>query len=259
MSYQAVPAGNGLQWLSEAVQLILKNPGPFALMGLLVAVIGLVPLLGGLALLVLAPALYGGIMYAAREQDAGRSIEFQQMFQAFREEGKLGKMILLCLPSIAAGVAIVVLAMVLFGGAILAAIGAGSSETAVGAGLGLGAVLFVPLALAVALASFALTFFATPHVMLGHAEAFDAMKISLKACLANVGAVLIFLILMVGGVIVLTMVLIWIPLLGQLAITTAIAPVFCVASYLAWRQVYRQDITQEIPATAPPPPPSMQA
>lgn len=255
MSYQSVPAGNGLQWLTEAVQLILKNPAPFALMGLLVAVIAIVPILGGLALLVLAPALYGGIMYAAREQEAGRAVDFQQLFQAFREDGKLGKMILLCLPSIAAGIAIVVLGMVLFGGAILAAMGGGGSETAVGAGLGFGFLLFVPLALAVGLASFALTFFATPHVMLGSVETFDAMKTSLKACLANVGATLIFLVVLLGGALVVAMVLIWIPLLGQLAVTTILVPIFCVASYIAWRQVYRHDITQELP---PAPPPSVE-
>ena len=80
MSIQQVPAGNGLQWLTGAVNLILKNPVPFALMGLLVAVIAIVPILGSLALIVLGPALYGGIIFAAREQEAGRPVDFQQLF-----------------------------------------------------------------------------------------------------------------------------------------------------------------------------------
>lgn len=259
MSHQSVPAGNGLQWLTEAVQLVLRNPGPFALMGLIVAVIAVLPMVGSLALVVLGPALYGGIMFAARERQAGRPADFQHLFQAFREEGKLVKMILLCLPGIIAGVAIVALAVVMFGGAILAAMGTGSAESAMGAGLGLSALLFVPLAIAIGLASFALTFFATPNVMLGGAEPIAAMKDSLAACLANLGAVLLFLILMAGAVVVLSLVLIWIPLLGQLAVTTVVVPVFCVASFLAWRQVYLHDITQEVPAPAPPPPPSLEA
>ena len=156
MSHHTVPAGNGLQWLTAGLTLTLKNPGPFALMGLLVAVIALVPVLGGLALILLAPALYGGIMFAAREQEAGRAVDFQQLFQAFREQGKLGKMILLCLPGIAAGIVIVVLGAILIGGAVMAVLGAGGSESALGAGAGVGALLFVVLALAIGLVSFAL-------------------------------------------------------------------------------------------------------
>ncbi|MCI1711767.1 MAG: hypothetical protein LKM32_09825 [Chiayiivirga sp.] len=259
MSHHTVPAGNGLQWLTARLTLILKNPGPFALMGLLVAVIALVPVLGGLALILLAPALYGGIMFAAREQEAGRAVDFQQLFQAFREQGKLGKMILLCLPGIAAGIVIVVLGAILIGGAVMAVLGAGGSESALGAGAGVGALLFVVLALAIGLVSFALTFFATPEVMLGNAEAFDAMKASLQACLANVGAVLIFGLVFVVGIVLLMLVLIWIPVIGQLAVTTIAAPLFSAASYLAWREVYRHDAADPAPASTPPPPPSIAA
>ena len=254
MSYQQVPVGNGPQWLIGAVQLILKNPGPFALMGLLVAVIALVPILGALALLVLNPALYGGIMYAAREQEAGRTVDFQQLFQAFREEGKLGKMIMLCLPAIAAAVAIGVLAVVFFGGALWGAIASGASESAVGASLGVSALIFAPLALAIGLISFALTFFATPRVMLAGVEPIAAMKDSVGACIANVGPVLVFALLLLGAAIVLGITIGLIPLVGGVALTTALVPVFSVASYLAWRQVYRNDITQELPASPPPPP-----
>ena len=254
MSYQQVPVGNGPQWLVGAVQLILKNPGPYALMGLLVAVIAIVPVLGALALLVLNPALYGGIMFAAREQEAGRTVDFQQLFQAFREEGKLGKMIMLCLPAIAAGVAIVALAVVFFGGALWGAMASGGSESAIGAGVGVGALIFIPLALIIGLASFALTFFATPRVMLAGVEPIAAMKDSLSACIGNVGAVLVFALLLMGVAIVLGVTVGLIPLLGSVALTVVLVPVYCVASYLAWRQVYRHDITQELPASAPPPP-----
>jgi hypothetical protein len=256
MSFQQVPAGNGLQWLTGSINLILKNPAPFALMGLLVGVIAMVPILGGLALLILGPALYGGIMYAAREQVAGRKADFPQLFQAFREEGKLGKMMMLCLPGIAAGIVIAVLAVVVLGGALLGA-GVSSSSNA-GAGMaaafGLGGVLFLLIALAVGLASYALTFFATPAVMLDSAEPVAAMKQSFQACLANLGAILVYVGILIVVTVVLSVVLGWIPLLGHLLLMTALMPVVAVAGYLAWTQVYRGDTAQELPPVAPPPP-----
>lgn len=260
MSIQQVPAGDGLQWLTAAVNLILKNPAPFALMGLLVAVVAMVPFLGSLALIVLGPALYGGVIFAAREQEAGRTADFQHLFQAFREEGKLGKMLMLCLPGIAAGVIIAILAVIVLGGTLLGAgVSAGTnSGAAIAAAMGVGGVVFVLVAFTVGIASYALTFFATPQVMLESAEPIAAMKESLQACLANIGAVLIYIVVVCAAVIVLGLMLGLIPLIGQLVLMTALIPVVCVASYLAWRQVYRRDVTQEIPPVAPPSPPSVE-
>lgn len=259
MSFQTVPAGNGLQWLTESVNLILKNPTPYALMGLLLAIIAMVPLLGGLALLILGPALYGGIIFAAREQESGRTADFQHLFQAFREPGKLGKMIMLCLPGLAAGVVIGVLAVIFFGMALLGAgvSAATDSNAALGIGLGAGGLVFALIALVVAIASYALTFFATPRVMLESAEPWAAMQDSLRACLANIGAVLVYALVVLGVVLVGGFVLGLIPILGHLALMTALIPITSVAMYQGWRQVYRHDITQELPpATPPTPPPS---
>jgi hypothetical protein len=260
MSFQRVPAGNGLQWLTEAVEIILKNPAAFGLMALVVGVIGAVPLLGGLVLLLLGPALYGGIMYAAREQEAGRLAELPMLFQVFREEGKVGRMMMLCLPSVAAVVLVSVLAAVLVGGALFGA-GvsgvAGSDGTALGVGLGLGVLLIGLLALVAGLAAFALTFFATPRVMLDAAEPIAAMKDSLQACLANLGAVLLYAVLVLAAALLLALLLSWIPLIGPLLITAVLAPVTSVAAFVAWRQVYRQAITQELPPAVPPAAPEL--
>lgn len=254
MAFQRVPAGNGLQWLTEAVQIILKNPAAFGLMALIVGVISAVPLLGGLVLLLLGPALYGGIMFAAREQEAGRSAELPMLFQAFREEGKVGRMLMLCLPGVAAAVLISVLAGLLVGGALFGAGVAGvsgSDGAALGVGLGLGVLVLGLVALALGLVAFALTFFATPRVMLEGADPVPAMKDSLQACLANLGAVLIYAVVLLVGALVLLLLLSWIPLLGPLLLTAVIAPVTSVAAFVAWRQVYLQDITQELPPAPP--------
>lgn len=260
MSFQQVPAGNGLQWLTGAVTLILRNPVPFALMGLVIGVIAMVPILGGLALMVLGPALYGGIMYAANEQESGRNADFAQLFQAFREEGKIGKMIMLCLPGIAAAIIISILAVFFIGGALLGAAGASAADAGAMAGalFGVGGLIFLLLALAIGLFSYALTLFATPQVMLTGADPIPAMKESLNACLANVGAVVVFMAVMFGATLVLAIVLGLIPFIGHLILTVALIPVISVACYQAWRQVYRRDITQELPPAMPPTPPSVE-
>ncbi|MBB5208760.1 BPSS1780 family membrane protein [Chiayiivirga flava] len=259
MSFQTVPAGQGLKWLTESVNLVLRNPGPFALMGVVVAVVSLVPLLGSLALAILGPALYGGIMYAAREQDGGGTADFKHLFQAFNEPGKLPKMLMLCLPGIAAGIVIGILAVIFLGGALLGAgiTGATNSGGAVvGAGLGAGFLLFFVIALAIGVFAYALTFFATPRVMLDNIEPIPAMQESLKACLANIGAILVYVgILLLVAIVVMVVIGFVSPILAQLLLTIAFVPVVSVAMYRAWRDVFRGSVTQEIaPVDAPPPP-----
>jgi hypothetical protein len=252
MAFQKVPAGNGLQWITEAVNLIMKNPAPFLLMGLVIAVIGMIPILGGLALLVLGPALYGGIMYAANEQQAGRKADFQHLFEAFKQEGKLMKMIVLCLPSVAAGVLIVVLVFMLVGGVMMSGGMSSSPEAAVMAALAASSVILLPVLIFVGLAVFALTFFATPRVMLDGAEPMDAMKDSVRAVLANIGPALVYCIVMIVAAGLALVILTFIPIIGPLLWTVVLVPVMSVAGYIALRQVYRHDITREIPPATPP-------
>jgi hypothetical protein len=56
MSIRNVPAARGFEWIARAIQLILKNPVPFLLMGLVVGVIYVIPILGSLVIGILGPA-----------------------------------------------------------------------------------------------------------------------------------------------------------------------------------------------------------
>jgi len=268
MSFQTVPAGQGLKWLTDAVNLILKNPAPFALMGVVVAVAGMVPILGFFALLILTPALYGGIIYAAREQESGGNADFKHLFQAFNEPGKLPKMLMLCLPGVAALIILGILAVIMLGGALLGAgiSGASSNNAVIGAGMGVGLLFFGIIALAIALFTYALTFFATPRVMLDNIDPIPAMQESLKACLANIGAILVYFgILLLVGIVVSVVIGFISTIIAQLVLSIALIPVVSVAMYRAWREVFRHGITQEIPpvdvppSTPPAPPPSFEA
>ncbi|MCK7593640.1 BPSS1780 family membrane protein [Pseudomarimonas salicorniae] len=268
MNIRRVDAGQGIAWLTESVQLLLKNPAPFALMGLVIAAVLLVPLLGSLAMAIAGPALYGGIMFAAREESAGRKADFQHLFAAFQQPGKAGPMLTLCLPGVVAGLTVLVLGVVFIGSALLAAgvSAAADADALAGASLGAGGLVFVLLALAVGLFAYALVFFATPRVMLDGIEPITAMKESLRACLANWAAVLVFVVVLAVVAIVASLLLGWVPLLGHLLITVVLVPVVSTAIFFASREVFGTGAappaapSNEGPTGEPPaPPPSVEA
>lgn len=258
MAIRNVPAGNGITWITEGVALILKNPGPFVLMGLVIAVASVVPILGSLALAILGPALYGGIAWAAREQASGGTAQFDHFGQAFRQEGKIGPMLLLCLPGIICGVIAGILVVIF---ALIVAAGAGASAitdspAALFASLGIGGLLLFVVIMAAALVVFALTFFAIPDTMFVRNDAFAAMKESLRASLANIGALVLYLVVILLAFFVLILVLSLISsLLAQFLLSIVMAPVVATSMYLAWKDVYGEPATELPPVETTPEPP----
>ncbi len=250
MAIRKVAAGNGVTWITEAIQLTLKNPGPFVLMGLVIAVAGVIPILGSLALAVLGPALYGGIAWAAREQSRGGKAVFEHLFQAFQQDGKIGPMLILCLPGViggvVAGIAVVILVSIAFAGAGISA--ATESNAALWASLGLGGMIILVVILAMAIAVFALTFFAIPDLMFKHNDAIGAMKQSARASLDNIGALLLYLLILMVAMFLIVIVLSVISsILAQFLVSIALAPIVGTSMYLAWKDVYG-DSTIELPA-----------
>lgn len=253
MNIRKVSAGNGVQWITESVQLILKNPAPFALMGLVMAVLGVIPVLGSLALAVASPALYGGIAWAAREQSRGSSAQFDHLAQAFKEPGKIGPMLLLCLPGVIAsliiGVLLVVVLTVMLAGVGVSA--ATDSGTALLGALGAGGMLLLLVLLALMMAVVVMTFFAIPDVMFRHNDAFTAMKLSVRASIDNIGAVLVYLLVLFVIVMIVVMVMSVVSsLLAQLLVPIVLAPVLGASTWLAWKEIYG-DVTAELPPVPP--------
>lgn len=249
MSARKVSAGNGIGWLSAAVQLLLKNPAPFAMMGLVMAVAGIVPILGSLALGILGPALYGGIATAARTQSRDGSARFEQLFQVFQQEGKLGPMLVLCLPGIIGGVLAVVLLVILVA-VVMAGAGVSSmtdSATALWGSLGIGGLVMMSLILVLAVVVFMLTFFAIPAVMFNRIDAIEAMRQSLRASLANLGALLLYLLALMLAALVLALLLsVLSSYLAQLLVSVLLFPVIGASMYLAWKDVFGET-TEELP------------
>jgi len=186
---RTVEAGHGLAWWSEAWALFTKAAGLWIVLGLLLfvvlAVIGLVPLLGALASTLLVPAFMGSWMLAARKVEGGGTLEVGDLFTAFKGEQLkpllvLGGLLLaaLLVMGVAAGALGMgaVMGMVLGGtndsvGAVLAAMGAGMMA------------LLVVLVLGV-LAAMA-TWFAPALVVFRGVAPVDALRASFTASLKN--------------------------------------------------------------------------
>jgi hypothetical protein len=83
-----VPARTGITWVKLGLQTFFRQPlalaGLFFMYFTAMALLGLVPFLGGAAALILAPAATLGIMAAAREASEGRFPMPSLLFAAFR-------------------------------------------------------------------------------------------------------------------------------------------------------------------------------
>jgi uncharacterized membrane protein len=90
--------------------------------------------------------------------------------------------------------------------------------------------------------------------MLDGVEPFAAMKESLNACLANIGAFLVFGIVLFVAFFVLAIVLMLIPIIGWLALVTVASVTVGCAEYIAYRQVYAGSASR-MPPPAPETPP----
>jgi uncharacterized membrane protein len=249
MSSRKFEIGDVFNWFTSAIQLAMKNPGVFIVMALIYAVISAIPLLN-LAVIVIGPALQGGFIWAAREEEQGRKADISHLFIAFQQPGKAGPMITLCLPTVGLALVAGVLFAVLIGGAIAAAAAGSSNGAGLGfIGMGLAALLMIPAAIAVAF----MLYFAVPRVMLDDVAPFDAMKESFAICMSNPVAVVVGFLCVGIAFFVLALLIGWIPLLGALALGILGALIGGPSMYYAHRQVFG-DSTPVQPPMAPPAP-----
>ena len=86
---RTVEAGRGWSWIVEGFELFRRQPGPWIALILVAALIfiglSLIPLLGALAGLVLAPVFAAGFVIACRDQERGEGVEVSHLFAGFRD------------------------------------------------------------------------------------------------------------------------------------------------------------------------------
>jgi len=254
-------------WFRSAIGMIDKNPRGLLLTTLLFILIwqlpnlfSAIPSLAGVAMLILlliSPVLWGGLMHAVFEADAGRRVSPMQLFEGFRRPGVL-------LPLLLLGV-LTVLAILILGYAAQSILGPENIAILQKIAAQQLAPQDVPMeqletpllhyllaAAAVLFVLLAGLFFAVPRVLFDHRPALTAFIESFAACAANVLSLTVYGVLLTVAVFVLLLVLGVVTLLlgvlgklgaalGMLAYLGMLLLVLLVSAagnYLAWREAF---------------------
>ena len=205
MRGESVAIGNGAAWLGDGWKIFMKNPGIwivfFILLMVIAVILSLIPFIGQLALALITPALYGGLIYAADRCKRDERIEVGDMFQAFRDKEKLTPMLILG-GILLAFQFMMVIVVVMFIGGMAAMVGVNADPDVASAGVGMGAILALLVLLAVGLVFGMAYFFAVPLIMLRGVPPMEALQNSLGTCLRNILALLLYSILVFVAAIV---------------------------------------------------------
>lgn len=232
-------AGRGWGWIVEGWQLFAKAPGIWIFIILIYIAISLVlsfiPLIGSLAHALLSPVLVGGMLYGAAAQARGDPLEIAHLRQGFRDQDRMGPLVMLGAISLGGYLLIGLVVLVFMGGGALMGAALDSSGALVppealgGLLVGTGLVALLIVAVIGFLIAMAL-FYGTPLVMLAGQNAWPAVQDSIVACWTNVLPLLVF-----GLIYLVLAVVATIPLgLGFLVL----GPVTVCAVYASYRDVF---------------------
>ena len=196
MEIRTAAAGRGWEWIVEGFRIFRKQPLTWIALIIVMLVIWLVctfvlPLIGPLAIHLVSPVFFAGLMLACRTTDEDGEPEFAQLFAAFKTHAS---------PLITVGgiyligniVAVGIVVAVAGGTALPALMGKTSVdiETMRAAvrglllGMVVGMAVFIPVLMAVWFAPLLIVFHNKPPV--------EAMKMSYTACLRNTMSLLIY-------------------------------------------------------------------
>lgn len=268
-----VPAGAGAEWLLGGFALLRKAPVGLGLLGLgwgllsLLALFsaGLNPTLGmllQLAVGVLGPFLFAGLLWAVREVDQGRPALPEHLFQGLRSHQPMALLATL-LPQLATGLVLGVSLLVLVGPDQLQKVvdvslelqaiaeAGGQPDPSLVASLPVGRLfLWVLCMLAAVPVIVFFIFLSVPQILFSGRPGLGALGTSFRACLRNLPAMLVFLLLtfvavfavlfvaqLLGMVVQLVAGPVFGLMVAQLALMAVLMPVLAGAVYRAWQQV----------------------
>ncbi len=194
-------AGRGWAWIVEGWQLFAKSPGIWVVITLIYIaismVLAIIPLIGTFAHALLNPVLVAGMLYGAATQARGEPLEIGHLFQGFRDQERIGPLLILGLLSIAAGVLMVIVLGLFIGGSAATGIVLESTGTPVPTEAMSSIVAVVGLMVALICMTIGLLvamalFYGIPLVMLGRQNAWPAIQASIMASWINVLPFLVF-------------------------------------------------------------------
>ena len=236
--HQTVAAERGVAWITEGWRLFMRRPGLLVGMTLITllmfAALSLVPLLGGLAALIMIVVLIAGMYRTLDRLQHGQEVAFDALFSGFRE--RLQPLLILGLILLGAEIVIVIAIGVVVSGTVISSVmmggilSHGEMSPAVMASVIQGGIVALILVLLLSLPLFMAYTFAIPLVCLSNREPVAALKASFYAVAANWAPFLIF-----GLIYIVLALLASIPLmLGWLVLL----PLTFASSYVAYREVF---------------------
>src|SRR5258706_2111859 len=191
---RGVGSGRGWDWIAEGWALFRAAPWMWIALVLvsfvIVVVLGVIPFVGGLALSLLGPVFFGGIMIGCRSLDEGGGLDVGHLFAGFKE--RPGPLIALGAIYLVASIAIFVVAALVTGASVFGMLAGGMQDpAAVAAALTTFALLALVL-LALSMPLLMAIWFAPALVVFHNLGPVEAMKQSFTGCLRNVVPFLVY-------------------------------------------------------------------
>lgn len=225
----SVEPADTLRWLATGWQIFLASPGIWIMQTVILiailAALGFVPLIGWAAAPVALPMLAAGMLAGVGAVQRKQTLRVDHLFDGLRH--RTGELLLLGAFHLAGALAAALIATVVGGSAVLTGMLVGALA---GAGVAAGGLMFGILVFTVlwALLIMALCF-APALVLLDAVPPLEAMRLSARACFANL---LTFIVLAA-----MLYVLVWIAMLPAGLGMLVLVPVIAGTLHAAWVQV----------------------
>lgn len=258
-----VAAGHGWRWLTCGVEHLRRAPVPWigavAILFTVTLILVMIPLIGSLASALISPILLGGLMLAAHGQRSGKHMRPASIFDAFAEYG--GR-----LATVGALYLVGTVVVTILLGILMATVAGGmmgldpaqleqQDPAAVMQLMGPAMLLLFLAVLALTLPLVMAYWFAPALVVLNGMTAVEAMKASLRGCLKNIPAFLVYGLgwMLVGFIALLPMLLlmtvfppspgngdsmlVYLPVL--FATMLVVSPIMIASMYCGYRDIFR--------------------
>lgn len=173
MPQNSLGPNDAWNWVVSGWNIFLKNPVIWVVLSLIYVislfVLNILPQLGALLAGLLTPALLAGMLFGAKEVEAGRELKPAHIFQAFQDQAKLVQLIL---------VGLITFALTLLQKGVIVS--------------DLPQVLVVLVGILLSVATASTLLFALPLIMLAGQTAATAVPASLRACFSQPLAIGLF-------------------------------------------------------------------